>query len=76
MERNSQTKRGWRLGLENIHSFGKTLAINSMWRVIKGDDLWHQVIWKKKYVDTPFEEWIRLLAKPISSVLQQNLAPI
>jgi hypothetical protein len=48
---------GW--GIRNIFHFNRALAVNSLWRVLMKDNIWHRVI-KDKYLPYTFvATWLR-----------------
>jgi hypothetical protein len=48
---------GW--GFQNIFLFSKSLAANTLWRVLMGIGIWHDVIMDKYLASTSIIKWYR-----------------
>jgi hypothetical protein len=48
---------GW--GIRNIYDFSKSLAANTLWRVLNGEGIWHRVIIDKYLHNLTVINWLR-----------------
>jgi hypothetical protein len=48
---------GW--GILNIYDFSKSLAANTLWRVLMGEGIWHRVIIDKYLCNSTVTNWLR-----------------
>ena len=55
---------GW--GIRNIFDFSKSLAANTLWRVLNGEGIWHRVIFDKYLHNMSVITWLK------SSSFQHN----
>jgi len=45
--------------MRNLFSFSQAMAVNSLWRALKVDGLWHRVIKSKYFPSISIESWLR-----------------
>jgi hypothetical protein len=48
---------GW--GIRNIFDFSKSLAANTLWRILMGEGIWHRVIIDKYLLQNSVTNWLR-----------------
>jgi hypothetical protein len=49
---------GW--GLRNLDSFSKAMAVNTLWRALMHDGLWHRVLKSKYFSSVSVACWLRM----------------